>query len=136
MKIIPVKIGWELIFILILILFVPFKESFTHPNWKGSLVLAGVVLFIVYMIFSIRYSVSNDFLYVKNGIFGTTKINIHDISRVEKTWNPLSSPAPAIIGRVEIVWKGGNSIIISPKNYEEFQRLLQSINPGIVFKDA
>ena len=96
MKTIPVKISWELIFLLIMIFFIPIRNSFLHPESPATFILMGAVFFILYVIFSIRYFIKDDFLYIKNGFFGTTKINIHDISSVKKTWNMLSSPAPAL----------------------------------------
>jgi hypothetical protein len=44
----------------------------------------------------------------------------------------VSSPAASISGRIQIFF-GSDSVIISPKNYEEFKELLLRINPKIVF---
>jgi hypothetical protein len=75
----------------------------------------------------------SEFLYIKNSIFGTTKIKIKEISKMEKTWNLISSPAPGIIGRVEIYFSSG-SIIISPKDFNYFENELLKINPNITVK--
>ena len=73
------------------------------------------------------------FLVVKNGIFGEKKIPIKAIYKIEKTWNIIAAPAPAILGRIEIYY-GTNSIVISPKNLDEFSDILKELNPNIDFK--
>ena len=134
-KNIPVKIGLELLIPLNLIAFSSIYGGVV--NEKSGAIVMGILLFIFinYLFFSIRYSVNKDFLYVKNGIFGTTKINVQHISSIEKTWNPLASAAPSIFGRVEIHWPVGNFTIIAPKNFEEFKNELLKINPEIKVKE-
>ncbi|NML56365.1 PH domain-containing protein [Chryseobacterium cheonjiense] len=45
----------------------------------------------------------------------------------------ISSPAPSIMGRVEIYYQSG-SIVISPKDFNDFERDLLAVNPGITVK--
>lgn len=133
MKSIPVKIGWELLlFILAVMVFSTYPEIL-KLNWIAlffPVIILGVVLWLC---FSIKYYLDTDFFYIKNSIFGTTKINVKEIYKIEKTWNLLSSPAPSIIGRVEIYFKN-NSIVISPKSFEELKNELLKINPNINVK--
>jgi len=134
-KNIPPKIGWELLLPLNAISIYTVYAGVADQKY-GAIIL-GIVLFIFinYTFFGIKYSADQNFLYVSNGIFGTQKINIHHITRIEKTGNPLASPAPSIFGRVEIYWPVGNFIIITPKNYDEFKKTLLSINPNIIVKE-
>lgn len=134
MKNIPVKIGWELVIPILLIIAVSNFSAIKSESWKALIAPVLILSFVLVVIFGIRYRIDSQKLYVQNSIFGTTKININDISRIEKTWNPLSSPAPSIFGRVQIYYTNG-SIIISPKNYEEFKNELLKINPNITVKD-
>ena len=134
MKNIPVKIGWELVIPILLIIAVSNFSAIKSESWKALIAPVLILGFVLVVIFGIRYRIDSQKLYVQNSIFGTTKININDISRIEKTWNPLSSPAPSIFGRVQIYYTNG-SIIISPKNYEEFKNELLKINPNITVKD-
>lgn len=134
MKNIPVKIGWELVIPILLIIAVSNFSAIKSESWKALIAPVLILGFVLVVIFGIRYRIDSQKLYVQNSIFGTTKINIDEISRIEKTWNPLSSPAPSIFGRVQIYYTNG-SIIISPKNYEEFKNELLKINPNITVKD-
>jgi len=136
MKNIPVKIGWELLVPLNIIFIYTTIAGFTDD--KSGAVILGIILlvFINYTFFSIQYFINEqNFLCIKNGIFGTTKIPVNDIYKIEKTWNPLSSPAPSIFGRVEIYWEKYNYIIISPKSFEDFKNELLKINPNITIKN-
>lgn len=134
MKNIPVKIGWELVIPILLIIAVSNFSAIKSESWKALIAPVLILGFVLIVIFGIRYRIDSQKLYIQNSIFGTTKINIDEISRIEKTWNPLSSPAPSIFGRVQIYYTNG-SIIISPKNYEEFKNELLKINPNITVKD-
>lgn len=134
MKNIPVKIGWELVIPILLIIAVSNFSAIKSESWKALIAPVLILGFVLVVIFGIRYRIDSQKLYIQNSIFGTTKINIDEISRIEKTWNPLSSPAPSIFGRVQIYYTNG-SIIISPKNYEEFKNELLKINPNITVKD-
>lgn len=134
MKNIPVKIGWELVIPILLIIAVSNFSAIKSESWKALIAPVLILGFVLVVIFGIRYRIDSQKLYIQNSIFGTTKINIDEISRIEKTWNPLSSPAPSIFGRVQIYYNNG-SIIISPKNYEEFKNELLKINPNITVKD-
>lgn len=134
MKNIPVRVGWELLlFVFVVMIFSTYQEILKH-NWKAltfSMIIFGLVSGLR---FSIKYKLDQEFFYIKNSIFGTTKIDVKDIYKIEKTWNQLSSPAPSVIGRVEIYYRN-NSIVISPKNFEEFKNELLKINPNINVKE-
>ena len=52
----------------------------------------------------------------------------------KKTWNLLSAPAPSIMGRIEIYYKD-DSIVISPRDFDELKNELLRINPNITVKE-
>lgn len=134
MKNIPVKIGWELLlFVLAVMIFSTYQEIL-KLNWKALIFPIIIFALVLGLCFSIKYKINQEFFYIKNSIFGMTKIDVKDIYKIEKTYNLISSPAPSIIGRVEIYFKN-NSIIISPKNFEEFKNELLTINPNIIIKE-
>ncbi len=131
----PVKIGWELL--------IPFNIIFLFLIYSGIedqellAIIIGIlgIIGINYLFWSLKYCTDQHFLYIKQGIFGTQKINVHHIKKIEKTWNPLASPALSIFGRVEITWPVGNFIIIAPKNFEVLRDALLSINENIIVKE-
>lgn len=133
MKTIPVKIGWEVLgFVLLVLIFSNYK-AIIKLNWNVIL-FSGIIFGLVLALsFSIKYRLDNENLYIKNSIFGTTKIRVNEITKIEKTWNIISSPAPSVFGRVEVYYEN-KSIVISPKNFDEFADDLLKINPNIIIK--
>ena len=143
-KNIPVKIGWELLTIILIVLAFPIvgavkginSESFgeNKDSVFGFIIPVLALGFVLFLFFTIKYSIDSDTLYIKNSIFGTTKIKVSEIRKIEKTWNLISSPAPSLSGRVEIYYNN-NSVVISPKNFEDFKNDLLKINPNIEVKE-
>ena len=134
MKKIPVKYGIDTFIIILLPFLFIISESISNEKFSGILVSFAVFAFVCWMIFGIQYFLDGQFLIIKNSFFGKTKIDINEITKVEKTSNMLSSPAPSLTGRIEIYY-GNKSIVISPKFFEEFKNELLRINPNINFKD-
>ena len=133
MKNIPARIGWELTLPIFLIILLPMSLEAKNGSWEIILVPCTIFAAIILMMLTIRYKIDAEFLYVKNSIFGTTKIKVNDIYKIEKTGNIMSAPAPSIIGRVEIYFTNG-TIIISPKNFDDFENELLKLNPNITVK--
>ncbi|AZA86377.1 hypothetical protein EG349_06040 [Chryseobacterium shandongense] len=133
MKNIPVRIGWELYIPIFCIVFFPVFSEIKNNNWEIVFVPLAIIGIILFLTLTIRYRMDSDSLYIKNSIFGTTKIRISEIYKIEKTSNMISSPAPAISGRVEIYYKS-DSIVISPKDFTDFEQKLLAVNPDITVK--
>lgn len=134
MKTIPVKIGWDLVIPIILIVSLPNLLMIGSLSGGDFIMPVAVLGFTLTLIFGIRYQIDSDNLYIKNSIFGTTTIPIKEINRVEKTRSILASPAPSISGRIQVFYNN-DSIIISPKNIQQFNNELLRINPDVVIKE-
>ncbi len=132
-KNIPVKIGWELLLFVLGVMICSSYSELVNKNWKAIAVLVSIFGLVLRLSFSIKYYLNEEFLFIKNSMFGTTKIAIKEIYKIEKTWNLISSPAPSIIGRVEIYYKN-ESVVISPRSFEDFKNELLKINPNITVK--
>lgn len=130
---IPVKIGLEIIVILGTPLIFMIMNVISEPNLFAIILTILFFLIISLTIFGIKYSIQDEYLVIKNGIFGEKKIPIKTIFKIEKTWNIIAAPAPAILGRIEIFY-GQKSIVISPKNIGEFTKILKEINAKIDIK--
>jgi hypothetical protein len=93
------------------------------------IIIYGLVIFLIWMlVFSTYYLIENNQLIVKSMIF-RWKINISDITQIESTHNPLSSPALSL-DRLRIYYmKNGRmtSIMISPKDKEGFLNTLRNM---------
>ncbi|WP_294819720.1 PH domain-containing protein [uncultured Flavobacterium sp.] len=124
---------------LLLLIFVPLCFSLLETIVEGEWMVAGILIltiaFVIYLIFCIRYVINGETLEVKMGFMGTKRIEISDISSVEKNNNAISSPAMSL-KRLEI-WYGGkyDSIVISPPDREAFVKELLRVNPNITLKN-
>lgn len=58
-------------------------------------------------------------------------IDIKKIRKIEKTNNPISSPALSVRDRIEIYYDKYDSVIISPERQAEFIQKLKLINKNI-----
>lgn len=128
---IPVKYGLEILLVVYGAFFFMVYQYYSEPKPVALIIMALYFIFVTICIFGIRYSIDNHILKINNGFFGSTNIDIRQIKKIEKTWNAIASPATSLFGRVEIFY-GNKSIVISPKNWEEFKQNLLSINPSII----
>ncbi|WP_216827555.1 PH domain-containing protein [Alkalihalobacterium elongatum] len=86
--------------------------------------------FMVWLWFGTGYLLTDKQLKIKYGPFNKT-INIADISKINKTKNPLSAPALSI-NRLEIVYgKFYDFTLISPVEERQFILELLKENPNI-----
>ena len=101
-------------------------------NNFGVAVYVLTILFIVYLFLTTNYTIYNQqTLIVKSGFLMNKKIDINSITKISKTNNPISSPALSL-DRIEIFYNKYDSVIISPKNEQEFIQNLQKINSSII----
>ena len=91
------------------------------------LTIPGAILLLL-IFFNIKYSLSDDELFVKNG-FSTQSIPLNDITHIIPTNSMLSAPALSL-DRIEIRYEGG-SIVISPKDREGFYNAIQQRVPAL-----
>jgi len=120
------KIDWWLLLIFIVttaIIVMKIYEANHNYSLASNfphLIIYSLIIFVIWLpIFNTYYVVEND-------IF-RWKININDITQIESTHNPLSSPALSL-DRIKIYYmKNGEiaSVMISPKDKEGF---FQAIN--------
>ncbi|QXA08459.1 PH domain-containing protein [Acinetobacter pittii] len=127
------KIDWWLLLIFIvttaIIVMKIYEENHNYSlasNFPHLIFYILIILVIWLPIFNTYYVVENNTLVIKSLVF-RWKININDITQIEPTHNPLSSPALSL-DRLKIYYmKNGEvtSVMISPKDKETF---LQAIN--------
>ena len=89
--------------------------------------MPGAILLLL-IFFNVKYSLSADKLFVKNG-FSTQSISLKDITHTTPTNSTLSAPALSL-DRIEIIYKGG-SIVISPKDKDGFYHAIQERVPAL-----
>ncbi|EKU37969.1 MULTISPECIES: PH domain-containing protein [Acinetobacter] len=127
------KIDWWLLLILIVVTVSIISKIYKahHTDSLASnfsyLAIYSVIIFLIWLpVFNTYYVIDQNKLIIKSIVF-RWKINIDDITKIEETHNPLSSPALSL-DRLKIYYfKNGsmNSVMISPKDKEGF---FQAIN--------
>jgi len=99
-----------------------------------SLVIVATIAFILHAFLSTRYWINdNQELRLKAGFINDLTIPIESITKVHKTSSFLASPA-ASFDRIEVFYGKWNSVIISPKEKQQFIFALKKINPDIETK--
>jgi hypothetical protein len=78
------------------------------------------------LLFLTRYTLSETHLSIRSGFF-TWSIPLNDISAIEPTRDPRSSPALSM-DRLRIQYGRAKSVMISPANREEFLSALKTLN--------
>lgn len=119
---------------LILAIFIPVSlPMFQHKIYSGMCILGGTFAFIVLLFTGMRYIISGNKLYVKIWMIPIGSVKISDIVSVERSYNPLSSPAGSL-KRLRI-GSGKRTkysyMLISPVREQEFIEDLKAINPNI-----
>ncbi|MEI2555998.1 PH domain-containing protein [Acinetobacter pittii] len=130
------KIDWWLLLIFVVItaniVMKIYEENYHYSlasNFPHLVIYSLVILVIWLPIFNTYYLVENNTLIIRSLVF-RWKININDITRIEPTHNPLSSPALSL-DRLKIYYmKDGRvaTVMISPKDKEGFLNMLRN-NP-------
>lgn len=108
-------------------------HSSIGTNFSHLMIYSLVILVIWLPVFNTYYVVENNTLIIKSLVF-RWKININDITQIEPTHNPLSSPALSL-DRIKISYmKNGRiaKVMISPKDKEGFLNTLRK-NPNAKF---
>ena len=104
-----------------------------HMVISGLWIMGGTFVFIVFLFSGMRYLISEDKLYIKIWMLPSGSVEIKNIISVERSYNPLSSPA-ASLKRLRI-GIGGKAkfpyMLISPVREQEFIEELKAVNPDI-----
>lgn len=104
-----------------------------HDKMYTTLCMAWSPLLVILFIFlGFRYVILGDRLYFKMWFIPNGSIKISDIISVERTYNPLSSPAGSLKRLcLRLVNEEFSYLLVSPVREQEFIEALKSINPLI-----
>ncbi len=112
-----VALGGSLVFLVI------------DKEWITLLINLIISLFIYKLFSSTYYIIDANKLVIRSSFIINISINISEITQIKETRNPLSSPALSL-DRIEIKY-GAKSVMISPKEKNDFIEHLHKINPQI-----
>lgn len=126
----PSKIGLELLLPILFILLSTSALMVTSKSWLGLLIILVVLTFILHLFLNTNYTIEGHQLTVKSGFLYNSTIDIQTITKVSETNNLISSPAISL-DRLEIRYGSHNSVIISPREKQDFLDHLLRINAEI-----
>lgn len=137
MKTFRSKIGWEIWAPVGLLLLTIGYVSFLANIWPSLVVVAIVAVLIFILVTNISYTITTDNkLIIRGWISSYNEIDIHSIRKIEKSSNPVSSPAASYFGRMEVYYNNGQSVVISPNDKKAFVDNLLRINQNITVKEV
>lgn len=132
MKIYRTKISYPLLLSIIGFTILPIVPiMIIDVSFIALAIVASILVLAIYTIFSITYSINNEILTVKVGLFQCNQYLIKDIIKIQNTNSILASPASSL-DRIAIYFKHNKSpLIISPQHKDDFIQNLLDINPEI-----
>jgi hypothetical protein len=130
MKKYPSKISYGLVLIILVIIIGSTIPMVSPPIWPALLINLMVLVFISHLLLNTYYVIDGKFMVVKSGFVVNKKNDITTINIVSETNSIISAPA-ASFDRLEIVYNGHNSILISSTDKIEFIGHIKRINPQI-----
>lgn len=96
-------------------------------------IITGIAIAVVIVIlFAMRYEITQNQLLIKVGPIVYSRLDISNIKYVERSYNPLSSPASSL--KRLYIKSEEKDVLISPSNEVDFIRVLKSKNPNITVK--
>ena len=119
MKTYRTRISIALLLILAAILFLVAVLSYTEQKYTGIVVSVVSFILIIGLFCCIKYVIDGKTLRVYYFPGVHTDIDITTITKMERSWNPLSSPA-ASIKRLAVHFGKGDVVYISPRHEQEF----------------
>lgn len=130
MKTYRTRISLLLVLFIIIVSIVPvvFIDSPIAP-YIVSVAIVDIVVFICF--FGIKYVIDGDVLKVYSFWGIHEDIPISSIKKIEKSRNPLSSPA-ASLDRLAVHYNKYDVVYISPRNQDDFLEEIGGINKDIV----
>jgi PH (Pleckstrin Homology) domain-containing protein len=124
------KRGLEIVLPVSIGLFAALMFASAHRNWFAVAIVFLVMLFVMHVFLFTYYEINGHLLRIKCGFLIDRNINIHDLVSVKETYNPLSAPATSL-DRLELKFKGKDSILVSPQNKKAFINHLLAVDPLI-----
>jgi len=101
-----------------------------YAKWNALIIAAAGMGIPLWLLLATRYIITEDQLLVRSGPF-RWRIPISEISGITSTYSPFSSPALSI-RRLRIEYGDHKSVLISPRDRDNFIRQIESLQIGAV----
>lgn len=106
-------------------------RSGSPATWWIVLITVGVGVGLpLWLLVATRYTLDSKLLLVQSGPF-KWRVPVAEITNITPTKNPLSSPALSL-DRLRIDYGRCNTVMISPRDKEQFLRDLEALRRGAV----
>ena len=125
------KIGTGLVLIITLALGYITFLMVRDGIWLGLLITILIGIFCAYIFLQTYYVIDGKTLRVKCAFLVNQSFDIRQITKITETNNPIGAAA-ASLDRLEILLDNSESVIISPKQKNEFIDDLKKLNPNII----
>ncbi|MFH6957419.1 PH domain-containing protein [Flavobacterium aquidurense] len=123
---------WFVLFLILLFGLILVRLIYDR-SWIGFGFILLVSAFIVHIFLTTYYTIKDNKVLIKCGLFYNLAIEIKDIKKVSESYNIISSPALSF-DRLEIVYDKLDTVLISPKDKLKFIDAIKKINPQIEIK--
>lgn len=130
-KIFRSRLSVLLMVFLLVVFIVAAIPMIQDKTYQGLWGLGITFLFVISLFTGIRYVISGEELSVQIWFFTYSRANIHEITVLERSYNPISSPAGSL-KRLQINFLKGGIWLISPVKEELFIKGLKSVNKNII----
>lgn len=124
------KLGFEIIIPLLIALSSVLFIMAYNKIWAGLIIFLLLAAFVSHMFLTTYYIIDGKTLKIKCGFLCNKSVDIGSIRKITETNNPISSPATSL-GRLEIKYNKYDSVIISPKDKNDFINSLIKLKPDI-----
>jgi hypothetical protein len=108
--------------------------TLVEKTWIGALFAFLVVSGWLSMYKALIYTITENTLIIRWGLFYRRTIDIRKITKLRKSSNSVTAPALSL-NRIGILF-GVGAVLISPQNRETFIKKLREINPRIEFEPS
>lgn len=135
MKVFKSKVDVALPVVFMITSIPPIIMGIKNGDWMFFVILFVTFALVFYLLYDTNYTVNKDILKIHSGFIVNKNILISEIKSIRKTDSILSAPAASLTDRIEISYGNSKSMIISPKEKNEFIDELLKINPTIEIKN-
>ena len=124
------KIDLWLIVLLSVVALSTILPLFWQFSWLLFVIDVAEIVLLYDMFFHTYYRIEGSRLIVKSGSALTFTYDIYSIQSVSPTRTLLSAPALSL-DRLKLTMKGGETVVISPKDKDGLIREMPNVNPEI-----
>ncbi len=99
-------------------------------TYLGVAINLFAAIFIVVVLAGTRYAITGDSLHIHVIFLVNIHIPVVDIHRIERSYNPIASPAGSL-KRLAVRYGESGMTLISPRDEADFISTLKTLNPRI-----